>query len=104
MPFFDQYLKGINALAYSKDPITAAKITVQYAKKNDNFRVICGVLNGDFLDESAIQELASLPSLDELRAKIVGLIQAPATKLAATIQATGGSIVRVLSAFSEKNN
>lgn len=98
------YLKGVTALAYSKDPIAAAKISVQYAKKNENFKIICGVLNGEFLDKDAVQELAGLPSLDGLRSKIVGLLQAPATRLIHTLQAAGSNIVQGLSAFNEKNN
>lgn len=99
----DQYLNGVTALAYSEDPIAAAKVAVEYAKKNDNFKIICGVLNGEFLEMSAIQELAEVPSLEELRARIAGLLQSPATQLIATIQAAGGRVVQTLSAFSEKN-
>lgn len=82
---------GPTALAYSDDPISAAKAVVKMAKGNDRFEVIGGVMNGERIDVKTIVELASLPSLDELRGKLVGLLQAPA-----------GQLARVTKAYSEK--
>lgn len=82
---------GPTALAYSDDPIAAAKAVVKMAKGNDRFEVIGGVMNGERIDVKTIVELASLPSLDELRGKLIGLLQAPA-----------GQLARVTKAYSEK--
>jgi large subunit ribosomal protein L10 len=94
----EKFLHGPTALAYSKDPVAAAKASVEFAKKNEKFKVIGGVMNGELLEEAQVRVLASLPSLDQLRAKIVGLLQAPATKIACVLQAPGGQVARVLSA------
>ncbi len=93
----ETFLRGPTALAYSKDPVAAAKASVAFAKKNDKFKVVGGIMNGEVLDEAKIKVLASLPSLDELRAKIVGLLQAPATKIARVLQEPGAQVARVLS-------
>ena len=82
---------GPTALAYSEDPISAAKAVVKMAKNNDRFEVVGGVMNGEKIDVKTIESLASLPSLDELRGKLVGLLQAPA-----------GQLARVTKAYSEK--
>lgn len=96
------YLKGPTALAYSSDPVAAAKATVEFAKTNNKLEVVCGVLNGQFLDAAGVQTLAKLPSLDELRGKIIGVLQAPATKVACVLQAPAGQLARVFSAYAEK--
>ena len=83
---------GPTALAYSDDPISAAKAVVKMAKNNDRFEVVGGVMNGEKIDVKKIEALASLPSLDELRGKLVGLLQAPA-----------GQLARVTKAYSEKD-
>ncbi len=95
---------GPTAIAYSKDPVAAAKGVVDFAKANDNLKVIGGIVNDKILNVVEVQQLAKLPSLDQLRGKIVGILQAPATNLARIIQAPAGSIVRVVQAYSEKNN
>lgn len=94
----EKFLHGPTALAYSKDPVAAARVTVEFAKKNDKFKVIGGAMGDQVLDAAQIKNLASLPSLDQLRGKIIGLILAPATKIAGILQAPAGQLARVLSA------
>ena len=94
----EKFLHGPTALAYSKDPVAAARASVDFAKKNDKFKVIGGIMDGKILEEAEVRMLAALPSLDQLRAKLVGLLQAPATKIACVLQAPAGQLARVLSA------
>lgn len=96
-------LTGPVALATSTDPVAAAKVATEFAKTNDKFVVVGGAMGTTLLDPAGVQALASLPSLDELRAKIVGLIVAPATKLATITQAPAAQLARVLSAYAEKD-
>lgn len=96
------YLKGPTAIAYSKDPIAAAKAAVEYSKTNDKLQVVCGVLGDKFMDAQGIKTLAALPSLDELRGKIIGVIQAPATKVVGVLVAPAGQLARVVSAYANK--
>ena len=96
-------LTGPTALATSTDPVAAARVINDYAKTNDKIEIVGGSMGGQLLDAEGIKALASLPSLDELRAKIVGLIVAPATKLATITQAPAAQIARVLSAYAEKD-
>jgi large subunit ribosomal protein L10 len=95
-------LTGPTALATSTDPVAAAKAAIEFAKTNDKFEIVGGAMGKQLLDAEGVKALASLPSLDELRAKIVGLIVAPATKLATITQAPAAQIARVLSAYAEK--
>jgi large subunit ribosomal protein L10 len=76
------YLEGPTAIGYSQDPIAAAKVLSKFAEKNDRLSIVGGFLDGQVLDAQAVKDLANLPSLNELRAKIIGVISAPATKLA----------------------
>ena len=99
----DALFKGPVAIAYAADPVSAAKVATQYAKDNDKFTVIGGFMGQQVLDKASVTALASLPSLDQLRAKIIGLLQAPATKIAGVLQAPGGQIARVLSAYAAKD-
>ena len=92
---------GPTAVAYSHDPVAAAKAAVAFANRNDKLTIVGGGLNGQALDAAAVRALATLPSLDELRGKIVGLLQAPATKLAGLLQAPAGQLARVLAAHAE---
>ena len=94
----EKFLHGPTALAFSKDPIAAAKASVDFAKKNDKFKVIGGVMGDQLLEEAQVKALASLPSLNQLRSKLLGLLQAPATKIAGVLQAPAGQLARVLSA------
>jgi len=98
----DALFKGPVALVYSADPVTAAKISSQYAKENDKLKIIGGIMGTDVLNESGVKALATLPSLDELRGKLVGLLQAPATKIACVLQAPAGAVARVIAAHAEK--
>lgn len=91
-------LKGPTCLSYSDDPVSAAKIAVEFAKGNDKLVVLGGAMGQSVLDADGVKALASLPSLDELRGKLVGLIQAPATKIAQITKEPGGQLARVLSA------
>ena len=93
---------GPTAIAFSRDPVAAAKVAVAYANRNNKLTIVGGGLSGQTLDVNAVKALATLPSLDELRGKIIGLIQAPATKLAGLLQAPAGQLARVLAAHSEQ--
>jgi large subunit ribosomal protein L10 len=97
-----ELLTGPTALATSTDPVAAARVINDFAKTNDKIEIVGGAMGGQILDADGIKALASLPSLDELRAKIVGLIVAPATKLATITQAPAAQVARVLSAYAEK--
>jgi large subunit ribosomal protein L10 len=93
---------GPTAIAFSRDPVAAAKIAVEYANRNDKLTIVGGGLAGRPLDPAGVRELASLPSLDELRGKLVGLLQAPAQQLARLTQAPAEQLARVLAAQAEK--
>ncbi|TPG17557.1 50S ribosomal protein L10 [Sphingomonas koreensis] len=95
-------LTGPVGLATSTDPVAAAKVAVDFAKTNDKFEIVGGAMGATPLDVAGVNALATLPSLDELRAKIVGLIVAPATKIATIAQAPAAQLARVLSAYAEK--
>ena len=92
---------GPTAIAFSQDPVAAAKAAVEYANRNAKLTIVGGGLSGQPLDPAGIRALAILPSLDELRSKIIGLLNAPATKLAVLLQTPGGQIARVLAAHAE---
>jgi large subunit ribosomal protein L10 len=96
-------LTGPVGLATSTDPVTAAKIAVEFAKTNDKLEIVGGGMGTQVLDAEGVKALASLPSLDELRAKIVGLLVAPATKLATVTQAPAAKLARVFNAYAEKD-
>lgn len=98
----DEMFVGPTAMAYSNDPVAAAKVTVAFAKTHPKLIVIGGGLGDKVLDADGIKSLAALPSLDELRANLVGLINAPATRLAGVLQAPAGQLARVLSAHAEQ--
>lgn len=93
---------GPVAMATAADPVSASKVTHQFAKENDRLVIVGGAYGDMILDEAAVKQLASLPSLDELRSKIVGLVQAPAQKIAALTQAPARELVGVTKAYSEK--
>lgn len=96
-------LKGPTALAWSTDPVAVAKTAVEFAKTNDKFVVLGGALGTQTLDVAGIKALAELPSLETLRAQLVGLIQTPATRIAGILQAPGGQVARVLAAYAKKD-
>ena len=95
-------LTGPTALATSPDPVAAAKVAVDFAKTNDRFEIVGGAMGDTVLDVNGIKALAALPSLDELRARIVGLVQAPATKIARTVSEPGAQLARIFSAYGAK--
>lgn len=95
-----ELFSGPTAIAYSADPVAAAKVAVGYAKKNDKLVILGGAMGGKVLDPDAVKALASLPSLDELRGKIVGLLQAPAGNVAWVLQAPAGQLARVFNAYA----
>jgi len=95
------FLSGPTTLAYSKDPVAAAKISVKFANDNDKFNIVGGMLNGKVLGPKDIETLSKLPSIDELRAKIIGIISTPATRVAGIVQAPAGQLARVFSAYSK---
>jgi len=99
----DALFKGPVAIAFAADPVSAAKVATQYAKDNDKFTVIGGFMGQQVLDKSSVTALATLPSLDQLRAKIIGLLQAPATKIAGVLQAPAGQLARVFGAYAAKD-
>mgnify|MGYP006173585205 CR=1 FL=1 len=96
-------LSGPTALATSADPVAAAKAAVEFAKTNDRLEIVGGAMGQTLLDANGVKALAELPSLDELRAKIVGLVQAPATKLAQLANAPAAKLARVFGAYAAKD-
>ena len=94
-------LKGPTALAWSEDPVAVAKAIVEFAKTNDKLVVLGGSLGNQTLDANGIKALAALPSLDELRAQLVGLISTPATRIAGVLQAPAGQLARVFGAYAK---
>ena len=95
-------LKGPTALAWALDPVAVARAAVEFAKTNEKLVLIGGALGPRTLDATGVRELAELPSLDTLRAKIVGLVAAPATRVAGMLQAPGGQLARVFGALARK--
>ena len=95
-------MKGPVILAFSKDPIAAAKAAVTYAKGNDKLVILGGAMGKTILDAKGVKALAELPSLDELRATLIGLLLAPATKIARTIKEPGAQLARVIQAKASK--
>ncbi len=93
---------GPTAIAFSRDPVAAAKAAVEYANRNNKLTIVGGGLSGQVLDEAGVKALATLPSLDELRSRIIGLLNAPATKLAVLLQTPGAQLARLLAAVAEK--
>ncbi|MGN6277244.1 MAG: 50S ribosomal protein L10 [Sphingomonas sp.] len=96
-------LTGPVGLATSTDPVAAAKVVSEFAKTNDKLEIVGGGMGATVLDVAGVNALASLPSLDELRAKIVGLVQAPATKLAQLTNAPASKLARVFAAYGDKD-
>ena len=94
----EEMFTGPTAIAYSEDPVAAAKAAVNFSKTNNKLIVLGGALGDEQLDVNAVKSLASLPSLEELRAKIVGMISTPATRIAVVLQAPAGQVARVLGA------
>ena len=98
----DGMLTGPVALAGSVDPVAAAKVAIEFAKTNAKLEIVGGSMGAQVLTEEGIRALASMPSLDELRAKLIGLVQAPATKIAQVLVAPAGKLARVFGAYATK--
>lgn len=96
-------LKGPTALAWSRDPVAVAKTAVEFARTNDKFVILGGALGAQTLNADGVKALAALPSLETLRAQLLGLIQTPATRIAGVLQAPGSQLARVFSAYARKD-
>ena len=96
------YLTGPTMLAYGDDPVSAPKVAAGFAKINDKFVILGGALGAQTLDQKGVSALASLPSLNELRARLVGMIQTPATRIAGVVAAPASQLARVLNAYATK--
>jgi large subunit ribosomal protein L10 len=96
-------LQGPTILAYSQDPVAAPKVAVDFAKGHDKFVILGGAMGKTSLNTDGVKALATLPSLDELRAKLVGLIQAPATKVAQVVNAPAAKLARVFGAYAKRD-
>lgn len=94
---------GPTAIAYSDDPVAAPKVAAKFAKENQKLVILGGAMGETILDESGVKQLAEMPSIDELRAKIVGMINTPATRIAGVVQAPAGQLARVLNAYATKD-
>ena len=97
-------LKGPTALAWSRDPVAVAKTAVEFAKGNDKFVVLGGALGNQVLNADGVKALSELPSLETLRAQLLGLIQTPATRIAGVLQAPAGQLARVFKAYADKDS
>jgi large subunit ribosomal protein L10 len=97
-------MKGPTILAFSKDPIAAARVAVKYAKENEKLVILGAAMGTSILDAKEVKSLADLPSLDELRAKLIGLLNAPATKIARTVKEPGAKLARVIQAKASKSD
>ncbi len=96
-------LKGPTVIAYSSDPVAAPKVAADFAKANEKFVILGGAMGATALNPDGVKALAALPSLDELRAKIVGLLNAPATKVAQLLNAPATKVARVVQAYASKS-
>jgi large subunit ribosomal protein L10 len=93
---------GPTMVAFAADPVSAPKIAAEFAKGNDRFVILGGALGKTIMDAAAVKALAELPSLDQLRARLIGMIQTPATRIASVLKASGGQLARVLNAYATK--
>ncbi|MET0250796.1 MAG: 50S ribosomal protein L10 [Novosphingobium sp.] len=100
----DEYLVGPVALATSVDPVAAAKVAVDFAKTNDKLEIVGGAMGANVLDEAGIRALATMPSLDEMRGRLIGLVQAPATKIAQLVTAPAAKLARVFGAYAKSQD
>lgn len=96
------FLTGPTALAWSEDPVSAAKASVEFAKANDKLEIVGGSMGSQVLDEAGVKALAAMPSLDELRGTLIGLLNAPATKVAQVVNAPANKLARVFGAQGAK--
>ncbi|MDF1607043.1 50S ribosomal protein L10 [Hoeflea sp. YIM 152468] len=94
---------GQTLIAYSDDPVTAPKVAIEFTKVSDKLVILGGAMGSTMLDADGVKALATLPSLDELRAKLVGMITTPATRIAQIVNAPAGSVARVIGAYARKD-
>jgi large subunit ribosomal protein L10 len=94
---------GPTVVAYAEDPMVAPKIAAQFAEKNQKFVILGGVMGATALDANNVKALATMPSLDQLRATLAGMLKQPGTRIASVVQAPGGQIARVLAAYADKS-
>ena len=94
--------KGPVGIAYAENPGTAAKVATEFAKANDRFKIIGGFMGETVVDQKGVEALSKLPTLDEVRAQLIGLLNAPATKVAGVLQAPAGQLARVFNAYATK--
>lgn len=94
--------KGPTAVAYSTDPVAAAKVAISYANANEKLTIVGGAMGDTLLDPNGVKALATLPSLNELRAKLIGMLQTPATRVAQVLRAPAGQLARVFGAYANK--
>jgi large subunit ribosomal protein L10 len=99
----DSLFKGQTLICYANDPMTAPKVASDFAKTNDKLIIIGGAMGTTTLDAEGVKALATLPSLDELRGKLLGLLQAPATRIAGVVQAPAAQLARLFSAYATKD-
>jgi large subunit ribosomal protein L10 len=95
---------GPTVVAYAKDPMTAPKVASAFADKNQKFVVLGGAMGKTGLDANSVKALATMPSLDQLRATLAGMLKQPATRIASILQAPGGQVARVIAAYADKGN
>ena len=95
--------KGQTLIAYAEDPVVAPKVASEFAKANDKLVILGGAMGATTLNADGVKALATMPSLDELRARIVGMIQTPATRIAAVVNAPAGNLARVFGAYARKD-
>jgi large subunit ribosomal protein L10 len=96
-------LKGQTVIAYSSDPVAAPRVAIEFAKVNDKLVILGGAMGRTNLDADGVKALATLPSLDELRAKLVGLLATPATRIAQVVAAPAAQLARVIGAYANKS-
>ncbi len=96
--------QGPTVVAYAKDPMTAPKVASAFADKNQKFVVLGGAMGKTGLDANSVKALATMPSLDQLRATLAGMLKQPATRIASILQAPGGQVARVIAAYADKGN
>jgi len=94
--------KGPTAVAYSTDPVAAAKVAISYANANEKLTIVGGAMGDTLLDPNGVKALATLPSLNELRGKLIGMLQTPATRVAQVLRAPAGQLARVFGAYANK--
>jgi large subunit ribosomal protein L10 len=96
--------EGPTVIAYSDDPVAAPKVAAEFARTSDKFVLLGGAMGRTSLDAKGVEALATMPSLDELRARLVGMLRTPATRIAGVLQAPGGQLARVLGAYARKDD